>query len=69
MYVFEDDSTLPEVKEALEKELTWMREYKERTGREWVGTTWPRPPPTYDMWDPKVSTQRGTATTGASSCI
>eukprot|EP00035_Acanthoeca_spectabilis_P039182 m.59787 g.59787 ORF g.59787 m.59787 type:complete len:408 (+) comp9478_c0_seq1:76-1299(+) len=58
VYVFEDDSTLPEVKEALEKELTWMREYKERTGREWVGTTWPRPPPTYDMWDPKEVGQR-----------
>lgn len=55
VYWFEDDSTLPEVREALEKELEWMRDYKARTGREWVGTAWPRPPITYDMWQPKVS--------------
>jgi hypothetical protein len=53
-YVFEDDTTLPAVKEALDTEMDWMKEYKERTGREWVGTTWPRPAPTYDMWQPKV---------------
>lgn len=54
VYYYEDDSTLPDVKEALEKELTFMRKYKERTGIEWVGTTWPRPPVSYDMWNPEV---------------
>lgn len=58
VYFYEDDSTLPQVKEALAKELAWTKDYKERTGREWVGTTWPRPPPTYDMWKPTHVGQR-----------
>lgn len=53
LYYFMDDSTKPEVKMRINDEIDFMSTYLNRTGRHWVGTTWPRPPPTFTMWQPE----------------
>jgi len=53
LYYYIDDSTKPEVMAKLQEEIDFMADYKERTGRHWVGTTWPRPPPTFEYIQPE----------------
>jgi prolyl 4-hydroxylase len=52
LYYYMDDSTKPEVRAKLEEEIAFMKNYLETNGRHWVGTTWPRPPPTFTMRKP-----------------
>lgn len=53
LYYFMDDSTKPEVRKHIEDEIAFMVQYLNETGKHWVGTTWPRPPPTFTMWQPE----------------
>eukprot|EP00040_Diaphanoeca_grandis_P030630 m.181481 g.181481 ORF g.181481 m.181481 type:complete len:409 (+) comp32068_c0_seq2:192-1418(+) len=58
LYYYIDDSTKPEVMEKLQEEIDFMAEYRNRTGRHWVGTTWPRPPPTFEYREPEYIGQQ-----------
>eukprot|EP00040_Diaphanoeca_grandis_P030631 m.181486 g.181486 ORF g.181486 m.181486 type:complete len:420 (+) comp32068_c0_seq3:169-1428(+) len=58
LYYYIDDSTKPEVLAKLQEEIDFMEEYKNRTGRHWVGTTWPRPPPTFEFIQPEYVGQK-----------
>jgi len=53
VYYYYDDSTTKEDRQHLEDYLQFSAEYRVRTGRHWVGTTWPRPPPTHKYWPVK----------------
>jgi hypothetical protein len=52
VYTFVDDTTSPEVRAKLQEELDFRDAYYRDNGHHWVGTTWPRPPPTLWMIRP-----------------